>query len=138
MEIFIPMTKILYNSSIVSLSYDKNNQLIEMIWKQNTDSKEYRKMFGVVIDFSENNKIRYVLSDMRNEGLVRTEDFRWLDKEVLSRAIEHKLERIALVTDEKIFSGVYSDVVKKKLEKSPVQVQVFTDVASARGWLLSE
>lgn len=132
------MAEILYNSEIVRLQYEEDTKLIEMIWKKNTDSEEYRKMFGVVIEFSVKNTIRSVLSDMRNEGLVTLNDVRWLDKEVLSRAIEHGLKRIALVIEDTIFSTVYSDVLKKKLEKSPIQVQIFSDTSSARVWLLSE
>ncbi|MBN1952402.1 MAG: hypothetical protein JW801_14470 [Bacteroidales bacterium] len=132
------MQNTLYDSDIVSLSYLPEDKLIEMIWKKNATSEEYRKMFGIVIEFSEKNQIRSVLSDMRNEGLVRLDDVRWLDKEVLTRAIEHKLQRIALIIEETIFSSVYTDVVKKKLDKSPVQVRAFYDLSSARAWLLSE
>ena len=132
------MIKTLYDSDIVSLSYDTDNQLVEMKWKMDTDSEEYRRMFGVMIDFSESNRIRRVLTDMRNQGLVRDKDVYWLDHEVLTKAVEHKLERIAMVTDDSIFSSVYSDVVKRKLENSPIQVQVFSDLATARAWLLSE
>jgi len=132
------MVKTLHDSDIVSLSYDTENQLAEMNWKKNTDSGEYRKMFGVIVDFSEKNQIRLVLTDMRNQGLVRDKDVYWLDHEVLSKAVEHNLERIAMVTDESIFAFVYSDAVKKKLESSPIQVQVFSDKSTARAWLLSE
>lgn len=132
------MAEILYDSEIVTLSYDVNDQLIEMVWKKNTHSDEYRRLFNKIIEFSENNRIRHVLSDMRKEGLVATEDVRWMDREVLKRAIEHKLEKIALVIDDTIFTGVYSDVVKKKLDKSPVQVRVFMDMSNARAWLAGD
>lgn len=131
------MSEILYNSDIVTLSFDKENQLVEMLWKRNTDSEEYRKMFGKMIEFSENNKIRLVLSDMRQQGLVVTEDVQWMNKEVLKRAVEHKIDKIALIIADTIFSSVYSDVIKKKLEHSPIQVQVFMDITSGRAWLLN-
>jgi hypothetical protein len=130
------MINTLYNSEIVITNYDDELQLLDVIWKKNPDSEEYRKMFGVVIEFSEKKHIRYFLSDMRKEGLVKLEDVRWLNREVLHRAIEHKLERIALIVEETIFGGIYGDVVRKKLEKSPIQVMLFGDPVSARAWLL--
>lgn len=132
------MLKRLYDSDIVTLNYDPSIELIEMEWKKNTNSEEYRKMFGLMIEYSERNRIRFFLSDMRKEGLVKLDDVRWLNKEVLQRAIEHKVERIALVIEDTIFSTVYTDVVKKKLEKSPVKVRIFSDPDTAKAWLLSE
>lgn len=132
------MSQKLYNSDIVSLNFDSENQLIEMIWKSNPDSEEYRKMFEVMIEFSKTNHIRFVISDMRNEGLVRPEDVKWMSREVLQRAIEHNLERLALVIEDSIFASVYADVVKNKLKQSPIKVQVFSDTQSALAWLLAE
>jgi hypothetical protein len=131
------MLNILYESDIVSMGYHPDDKLIEMVWKKNSNSEEYRRMFGVMIKFSEKNKIRFFLSDMRQEGLVKLDDVRWLSKEVLKRAIEHKVERIALVVEDTIFSSVYTDVLKKKLEKSPIKIRVFNDINNAKAWLLS-
>lgn len=132
------MEEILYNSDIVSLSYDKTKFLLELHWKKNTNSEEYMEMFNKAIDCSKKNTILYFLSDMRNEGLIRTHDMKWLENEVLKRAIEQKIKKIALVFDDLIFSTVYAEAIKRKLQNSPIQVQFFSDIYSARTWLISE
>jgi hypothetical protein len=131
------MEEMLYNSEIVALRYDKSKYLLELNWKKNTDPDEYKKLFNLVIEFSEKNKIQYFLSDMRNQGLVRTQDVKWLELEVLRRAVEQKVKKIALVFDDIIFSTVYAETVKKKLRDSQVQVQFFSEMSAAKAWLLS-
>jgi hypothetical protein len=75
---------------------------------------------------------------MRNEGLIKMDDMKWLESEVLKRAIEHKLKKIALVFDDIIFSTVYAETIKKKLRNSPIQVRFYSDISAARAWLISE
>jgi hypothetical protein len=132
------MEEVLYNSELVLLTFDKSKFLLELHWKKNTNPEEYRIMFNKAIECSKNNSIRYFLSDMRNEGLIRTSDMKWLEIEVLNRAVEHKLKKVALVFDDMIFSTVYAEVIKRKLQDSTIQVQFFSDINSARAWLSNE
>jgi hypothetical protein len=125
----------LYNSELATLSYNNSTKTAELVWKKEAGSDEYRNIFKVLIDFSEKNRIRSFLSDMKSQGVVRLEDVQWLDKEVLARAISHRLEKIALVTKDTIFSSVYADAIKKKLEKSSIALQIFEEASEARAWL---
>ncbi len=132
------MQELLHNSEYASASYDKRIQIIELVWKKDADSEEYRKIFEAIVEFSDKNKIKSLLSDMRKQGLVRLDDVKWLEKEVLAKAIEYHLERIALVIQESIFSSIYADAIKKKLINSPIKLQIFDDVSEAKSWLTSE
>jgi hypothetical protein len=132
------MDEILFNSDSIVLKYDKHQYLLELSWKKNVDSEEYKKLFNLIIKFSESNKIFYFLSDMRNQGVVRIQDVKWLELEVLRRAVEQKVKRIALVFNDIIFSTVYAETIKKKLRDSQVQVQFFSDISVARAWLTGE
>jgi hypothetical protein len=132
------MDEILFNSDIVELKYDKPKCLLELTWKKNVDSEEYKNLFNLIIEFSEKNKIFYFLSDMRNQGVVRIQEVKWLELEVLRRAVEQKVKRIALVFNDIIFSTVYAETIKKKLRDSQVEVQFFSDISAARSWLTGE
>ncbi|MBA7704577.1 hypothetical protein ES703_113393 [subsurface metagenome] len=109
-----------------------------MVWKKDTDSAEYRKTFQAIVEFAEKNKVNYVLSDMRKEGLVKTEDVKWLELEVLKKAIAYGVLKIALVAEDTVFSTIYAETVKRKLRESPIEVRIFGDVTSAKSWLLAE
>jgi len=132
------MEEVLFSSEIVVLSYDKTKSSMELLWKKNANSEIYQEMFNKAIECSKHNTIRYFLSDMRNEGLIRMDDMKWLETEVLKRAVEHKIKKIALVVDDSIFSTVYAETIKKKLRNSPIQVQFFNEMNSAKAWLFSE
>lgn len=132
------MEQILYESDIVTLTFTKEEKLTLLTWKQSADSEEYREMFNTVIEFSKKNKINFMLSDMRNEGVVKPEDLQWLEVEVLNKAVEHGVLKIALVTEDTIFSNVYAETIKRKLKASLIEVSLFLDITSARSWLLSE
>jgi hypothetical protein len=131
------MGEIIYNSEIVDFTYFKSDLLAELIWNQNTNSEEFRTIYALAVDFATNNKVQYFLSDMRNEGLVSIDDVKWLTKEVIAKAQDFGIKKIALVHEDDItFSTIYAESVKKKLEKSAIHVQIFTDIISARAWLL--
>ena len=132
------MEEKIYESDIVSWSYFKGEYLAYITWKKNSDSAEYHNIFNSILEFSNRNQVKYVLSDMRKEGLVQTEDLKWLETEILNKADEHGVIKIALVSEDTIFSNVYAETIKRKLRESPIEVSIFQDVDSARAWLSVE
>lgn len=132
------MEEKIYDSDIVNWSYFKDEKLAYITWKKNTDSAEYRNIFNSILEFSNKNRVKYVLSDMRKEGLVQAEDLKWLESEVLNKADEHGVLKIALVSEDTIFSNIYAETIKRKLRESPIEVSIFHDITSAKAWLLAE
>lgn len=132
------MQEALHNSEYASATFDPTTRIIELVWKKDADSEEYRKIFEAIVSFSNKNKIKSLLSDMRNEGLVRLDDVKWLEKEILVKAVEHGLEKIALVVKETIFSTIYAEAIKKKLSNSSINLQIFDRISEAKSWLTSD
>jgi hypothetical protein len=132
------MEEVIYNSNTVSASYLTNDKLIKLIWKEESTTSEYRTMFETIVDFAQKNKVRFLISDITKEGLVSFDDFKWLDEEILKEAVKLGVERIALINGDSIFSSVYADTIKRKLLNSPVKVQLFDDLASAKAWVIAE
>jgi len=131
------MEKKLYDSDTVTLSYFQDEWLIHITWKKNADTSEYRNIFNAIIEFSSKKQVKYVLSDMREEGLVKPEDLQWMEIEVLKKAVEHGVLKIALVAEDTIFSNIYAETIKRKLRESPIDVRIFQDDVSAKAWLLT-
>jgi hypothetical protein len=46
--------------------------------------------------------------------------------------------KIALVSEDTIFSNIYAETIKRKFRESPIEVGIFQDIASAKAWLLIE
>ena len=133
------MNEIVFDTENAKLNYSKSDSLLELIWKKNVTSEEFRRIYLSGVDFVIKNKVHYFLSDIRNEGLIPLDDVKWLTKEVIAKAFEIGIKKIALVNeDDIIFSSIYADSVKKKLENFSVKVQIFSDLSSGRSWLLTK
>jgi hypothetical protein len=131
------MNEILYESDIVSLIYFKPEQLVELVWKKSPNSAEFRSTYSAAIDFAKKCKTPFFLSDIRNEGPVLMEDLKWLEKEVIVRAVDFGVKKVALVSDNTLYSNLYAETIKKKFDNSPIKVNIFEDFASAKAWLLA-
>ncbi len=132
------MEEKIYDSEVVALSFSKSERLAHIIWKKNADTSEYRNIFNSIVEFSPKNQMKYILSDMRKEGVVKAEDLKWMELEVLKKAVEHGVLKIALVAEDTIFSNIYAETIKRKLRESPITVSIFRDDTSAKAWLLAD
>lgn len=130
------MGEILIDNETLSLTYLRSDRLIELQWKLKGNSEEFKNSFLVSADFAKKNKVEYFLSDIRNEGLVDIEDLRWLEHEILPQAVELGVKRIALVAEDNLYSNLYAETLKKKIERLPISVGLFKDLNSARAWVL--
>jgi hypothetical protein len=127
----------IFESETFSLNYYKTERLIELIWKKNPRSDEFRTAYDAANLFAQSHKTLFFLSDMRKEGLTNMDDLKWLVKEIIPAAIKVGVKRIALVSEENFYSALYAETLKKKLENSLIQVRIFADVIEAKAWLMT-
>lgn len=131
------MSEIVFDSDSALMTYVKTDFAIELIWKNNVNSEEFRKVYMAGLEFAAQNKVQYFLSDIRKEGLVQLNDIKWLTQEVIAKADKLGIKKIALVNEEELtFSSIYAESLKKKIENYSIQVNVFSDMTSARSWLM--
>jgi hypothetical protein len=131
------MEELVYESPVVKAIHQPEEDLVTLHWKSQANTHEYRQMFQSLVEFANKKKIRRIISDMRQEGLVSFDDAKWLDEEILNQAKKLGVERIALVVDDSIFSHVYAENILRKMKESAVRVQLFDDMSSAKGWISS-
>lgn len=133
------MSEIVFDSENAVMTYSNTDFAIELTWKNDINSEEFRQVYLTGLEFAAHNKVLYFLSDIRNEGIVPIEDVKWLTQEVIAKANSIGIKKIALVNeDELTFSSIYAESLKKKIENFSIQVNVFGDVSSARIWMLSK
>jgi hypothetical protein len=131
------MHQTLFESDTISLNFFKTERLLELIWKKRPSSDEFRDIYTSAIQFAQNHKISFFLSDMRNEGLIDMQNLKWLEKEVIPAAIKIGIKRIAMVSEETFYSNLYAEMLKKKLENTTIQVRILGDINEAKAWLLA-
>ncbi|MBN1598629.1 MAG: STAS/SEC14 domain-containing protein [Bacteroidales bacterium] len=131
------MPEVFYNTEILTLNYVKEEKLVIIEWKKNATTKEYRNFITSIIEFSKKNKVLYLMSDMRKEGVVNTEDIRWLKSEITSIADELNEVKVALIVADNQYSNIYAETLKRKFKESPLQFNIFKDRVSAKSWLIA-
>jgi hypothetical protein len=133
------MSETVFDSEYAIMTYSKTDFAVELIWKKNISSEDFRQVYLTGLEFAAKNKVLYFLSDLRNEGLVAMSDVKWLANEVLANAWNIGIRKIALINeDDLIFSSIYAESLKKKIENISIQVNIFADISSARIWLLKK
>jgi hypothetical protein len=131
------MHQTLFESDTISLNFHKTERLLELIWKRNPSSPEFREIYTSALQFAQNHKISFFLSDMRNEGLIDLENLKWLETEIIPSAIKIGVKRIAMVSEDTFYSTLYAEILKKKLEKSTIHVRIMADKSEAMAWILT-
>ena len=117
------MSELVFDTESALMTYSKMDYTVELIWKKNVNSEEFRHTYSEGLGFANKNKVQFFLSDMRKEGLVALDDVKWLTREVIAKAANIGVKRIALVNeDELIFSTIYAESLKKRIENFSIQV----------------
>jgi hypothetical protein len=133
------MSEIVFDNENAIMTYSKTDFTLELIWKSEVSSEEFRKVYVSGLKFASENKVHNFLSDIRKEGLVSLDDVKWLTNSVISNANQLGIKKIALINEEElIFSSIYAESLKKKIENFSIQVNLFRDLSSARTWLMGK
>jgi hypothetical protein len=131
------MEQTFFDSDVIMLNFYKTERLIELLWKKNPSSEEFRNGYNTAAQYAQNHKVSCFLSDMRNEGLIDMANIKWLENEIIPLAIKLGIKKIALVSEETFYSTLYAETLKKKLESSSMQVRILSDINEAKSWLLA-
>ena len=129
------MEDTIYQTKAVVSTYSPKEKLIHLCWNSEANTHEYRKIFQFLIDFIKKRNVRYVVSDIRKEGLVSIDDLKWLEEEIFKKYIHLGVEKIALIIEDSIFSNVYAETIKRKFTNNEIEVRLFDSLKSANNWM---
>ncbi len=132
------MEDTIYQTKTVSATYSTEEKLVCLCWTSEANTEEYRQIFQFLIDFTQKSRVRFVISDIRKEGLVSIDNLKWLEEEILTKAILMGIEKIAIINEDTIFSNVYAENIERKLRDSIIKVQLFDDLATAKTWMTAK
>ncbi|MBN2487051.1 MAG: hypothetical protein JXB34_13840 [Bacteroidales bacterium] len=132
------MGKVILDNEYALLTYNKDHKLLELEWKTSSPEHEYRKVFDTAVDLASVYKIDYFLSDIRKGGAISLANLQWLKKNVILKAIELDLKKIALILNDELYSRIYADSIRKSLLRSKVKINFFTMRNEAIEWFSSD
>lgn len=129
--------KMLLEMEKADLRYNEETNAIELIWKKRHDEETYKTAFTKGLEFIEEYKATGWLSDIRNEGIVSPANSQWMQEEILPKAINLGLKRIAAVLKADVFQEFYVKNVTKQAQKSNQLMKYFDNIEDANKWLTS-
>lgn len=133
------MEQTLFQSNVAKIFYEEDKNLITLIWKSIATSAEYRESFLKVLAYIEKDKIPKFLSDTSLEGTVHPNDRKWLETEVIPKAVKAGLKYTATILDPNVFKKYYLSQLKDSSENSGMSgFQIFGNYDEGRKWILKQ
>jgi len=124
---------VLINHDKAVLRYNNETNSIELVWKKFQDEATYKMMFTKGLEALKETKATGWLSDIRNEGVVGPATSKWMQDEIMPKALASGLKRIAVVTEADIFKEFYVNNIKKKTQGD--MMRYFKSIEEANEWL---
>jgi len=133
------MEQTLFESNVVKIFYEEDKNLITLIWKSIASSTEYKESFLKVLAYIEKDKIPKFLSDTSMAGTVHPDDRKWLETEVVPKAVKGGLKYTATILDANVFKKFYLSQLKDSSQSSGMSgFQIFGNYSKGRKWILEQ
>lgn len=132
--------QLLYEEDHAEIFFDARVNATGVIWKRPVTSEQYRKVFKKCLDFVHSYNTPNYISDISNQGVVTREDQRWMFEEILPRAIENGLKKIAAVRPDMNDPIVieYLKGINDNVRKLGAEQRYFTCLDDAFEWIRHE
>jgi hypothetical protein len=123
-----------YDNPICKLSYNRNVNCIEVVWRKYATSPQLRYVYELILCMLVQYSVSKILGDHTDLPIIHAEDQRWIVEQWLPRALAAGLKAAASVVSTTFFGQVAIGAIQSMLARE-VQVRNFRDVHSARRWL---
>jgi hypothetical protein len=119
------------------VQFEEETKTLELIWKKTVTKEIYREVFLEALDLLIKNNSKNFISDIRKEGVVGPDNTKWLQENIIPKALKSGLQKIAIVMDEDIFKEFYTENIKKAIEGN-AQINLFKSMEEAYQWIKNE
>jgi len=107
-----------------------------MEWKKDTSIEEYQRLMIECLEFGRNQTINTVISDIRNQKQVNSEQRKWFETQILPAAIrEFGVKRAAAIYDGSRLQQKHLENIKKITGKYNIPLKLFTKKETAFRWI---
>ncbi|MBI9054808.1 MAG: STAS/SEC14 domain-containing protein [Bacteroidales bacterium] len=129
------MKKVIQDADYAEISYDSELKLGKIRWKRKTSTEEYQYSFITLLGFAKENQIEIFLSDIRDQQVVAPDNKRWLETEMLPKAMDVGLKRAGVIFDGNVFKKYYINMIIKVTNKFGLPMKVFNTEEEAMAWV---
>jgi len=115
--------------------YDPEKLIVKIYWKGKQNSEQYRNTLQKAIDLMLEHKVKYYLSDIRQQRIVSPEDRKWFQEVAMPSAIKNGLERAVVIFAGNVFKKYYLNNIFNASKKFGLPLKFFYSEEEAEEWL---
>jgi nitrogen-specific signal transduction histidine kinase len=127
--------QVFYENDAVQLCYDGNRNIVIILWKRDSTSKEYREAFEAVLNSFNIYQTPGWISDIRNQGIVGAEDQQWFVENIVPELVKSGLKRTAIIGLDDPVRKDYHDRLRKTSVNSGFELRVFDSMEESLNWM---
>ena len=132
------MNLVFINEPFAMGIYYPGKLLVHINWKGRQNSEQYRETLQKALDLASEHKIKFYISDVRNQRLVSPEDRKWFQEVAMPTAIERGLEKAAVVFAGNVFKKYYLNNIFNASKKFGLPLKFFYNEEEAENWLFND
>ncbi len=126
-----------FTKEYASIFYEKQKELIKIVWKRQPEEEEYHDVFESAISYVRGgNTFSRFLSDTRRQGVMSPQYRKWFETEILPQAIEIGMKRAAVITDSNPFRRYYLNLLLSAVNKFNIPFKILGDEEKAVDFLM--
>ncbi len=123
-----------YDSPICKLSYNREAECIEVVWRKYATSPQLRYIHEIILCMLVQHKAGKILGDDTDLPIIHAEDQRWIVPHWLPRARALGLKAAASVLSTTFFGRVAIGLIQSSFGHE-IKVRNFSNIHSTRTWL---
>ncbi len=129
----------IFKNKVAVVNFYDEIKLVENLWikKEALNSEAYREPFQKAINFAKKNKVKYFLSDIRNQGVIPVSEKKWFREYVFPQADKLGVGFAAVVSTANIFKTYYMNAIIKVGNVYNLPVKTFNNYDKAFEWLIN-
>ncbi|TVQ15243.1 MAG: hypothetical protein EA361_06255 [Bacteroidetes bacterium] len=129
--------KILLDKDYAFVDYNAEQKLGRIIWKREPDASEYKIAYLTMLNFASAEDMRYLLSDIRDQGSGLPNERKWFEQELLPAINKTRLKKAAVVYDGTFSKKYYVNLIIAAGKKFGLSIKLFENEENAVSWLVS-
>lgn len=129
--------KILLNKDYAKVSYHADQKLGRIEWKREPISSEYKTAYLTLLNFASSEEMRYLLSDIRDQGSGLPNERKWFEQELLPAVNKTGLKKAAVIYDGTFAKKYYINLIIAAGKKFGLSIKLFENEENAVSWLVS-
>jgi hypothetical protein len=126
---------IIHETPYLKLEIDTELQCLIQHWRGFCTSEQFRAGIMKSIEVMTENHLSNILTDTRDQDLIRKEDTDWLSQEMLPIFLSSGLKAQAFILPQDLFTKVSVQNYQEVTDNVPVKIAYFNNTEDSIAWL---